>query len=104
MSFVTTLIPPQAPPPVPPARYTASRFFGNLFMGIWLALGVGIFMMITGGWDVEKFTRYGPNYLSGLGVTLMLVTASVLLGGLLSLPLAFARMSKNPVFAWLSYA
>ena len=36
MSFVTTLIPPQAPPPVPPARYTASRFFGNLFMGIWL--------------------------------------------------------------------
>ena len=104
MSFVTTLIPPQAPPPVPPARYTASRFFGNLFMGVWLALGVGIFMMITGGWDVEKFTRYGPNYLSGLGVTLMLVTASVLLGGLLSLPLAFARMSKNPVFAWFSYA
>ena len=104
MSFVTTLIPPQAPPPVPPARYTTSRFFGNLFMGVWLALGVGIFMMITGGWDVEKFTRYGPNYLSGLGVTLMLVTASVLLGGLLSLPLAFARMSKNPVFAWLSYA
>jgi polar amino acid transport system permease protein len=103
MTHVTTLIPPQAPPPAPPAKYTASRFFGSIFMGVWLALGVGIFMMIVGGWDPEKFTRYGPNYLSGLGVTLLLVALSVVLGGILSLPLAFARMTKNPVLSWFAY-
>jgi polar amino acid transport system permease protein len=104
MSHVTTLIPPQAPPPVPPRVFTASRFFGNVFMGVWLALTIGIFLMIVGGWDPEKFTRYGPNYLSGLGVTLLLVAVSVVLGGLISLPLAFARMSKNPVLSWIAYA
>ncbi|MGQ3209562.1 ABC transporter permease [Shinella sp.] len=103
MSYVTTLIPPQAPPPAPLKRFTASRFFGNIFMGVWLALAVGIFLMITGGWDTEKFAKYGPNYLSGLGVTLLLVSLSVVLGGLISLPLAFARMSKNPVLSWFSY-
>lgn len=102
MSHVTTLIPAQAPPPAPPKPFTAGRFFGNIFMGVWLALAIGIFLMITGGWDPEKFAKYGPNYLSGLGVTLLLVSLSVVLGGLISLPLAFARMSKNPVLSWFS--
>lgn len=103
MSFVTTLIEPQAPPPAPPKAFTAGRFFGNAFLGVWLALAVGIFMMIVAGWDPEKFAKYGPNYLSGLGVTLLLVICSVALGGLISLPLAFARMSKNPVLSWIAY-
>lgn len=104
MSFVTTLIPPQDPPPAPPKPFTAGRFFGNVFLGVWLALSVGIFMMIVNGWDPEKFTKYGPSYLSGLGVTLTLVALSIVLGGLISLPLAFARMSKNPVLSWIAYA
>ncbi len=104
MSFVTTLIPPQNPPPAPPKPFTAGRFFGNVFLGVWLALSVGIFMMIVNGWDPEKFTKYGPSYLSGLGVTLTLVALSIVLGGLISLPLAFARMSKNPVLSWIAYA
>ena len=104
MSHVTTLIPPQAPPPAPPRAFTAGRLFGNAFMGVWLALSVGIFMMIVGGWDPEKFTKYGPGYLSGLGVTLLLVGCAIVLGGLLSLPLAFARMSRNPLFSWFAGA
>ncbi|MDX3925355.1 MAG: ABC transporter permease [Shinella sp.] len=104
MSHVTALIPPQAPPPAPATRYTLSRLFGNIFLGVWLALGVGIFLMVTGGWDIDKFTRYGPSYVSGLGVTLGLVFASILLGAILSLPIAFSRMSKNPVLSWISYA
>lgn len=104
MSFVTALIAPQAPPPAPPKPFTAARFFGNLFLGVWLALSVGIFMMIVDGWDPAKFTKYGPSYLSGLGVTLTLVALSIVLGGLISLPLAFARMSKNPVLSWIAYA
>jgi polar amino acid transport system permease protein len=32
------------------------------------------------------------------------VAVSVVLGGVISLPLAFARMSKNPVLSWIAYA
>lgn len=103
MSVVTSLIPPQAPPPAPAQPYTLSRFFGSVALGIWLALAVGIFLTVVDGWDPDKFAKYGPSYLSGLGVTLLLVSLSVTLGALVSLPIAFARMSNNKVLSWLAY-
>ncbi|HXV31099.1 MAG TPA: ABC transporter permease [Sinorhizobium sp.] len=104
MSIAETMIPPQAPPPVPPKPYTLSRFFGSVALGIWLALAVGIFFTVVDGWDPEKFSRYGPSFLSGLGVTLALVGSSILLGAVLSLPVALGRMSKNKLWSWLAYA
>lgn len=104
MSAITTMLPPQAPPPAPPKPYTLARFVGSVALGIWLALGVGIFLTVVEGWDPEKFTRYGPRFLSGLGITLMLVSISIVLGAILSLPIAFARMSKNKFWSWLAYA
>ncbi len=103
MSVVTSLIPPQAPPPAPAQPYTLSRFFGSVALGIWLALAVGIFLTVVDGWDPDKFAKYGPSYLSGLGVTLLLVSLSVTLGALVSLPIAFARMSNNKILSWLAY-
>lgn len=104
MSIAETMIPPQAPPPSPPKPYTFSRFFGSIALGIWLALGVGIFLTVVNGWDPEKFSRYGPSFLSGLGVTLTLVISSILMGAVLSLPVALGRMSKNRFWGWLAYA
>ena len=93
MSAIATLIPPQAPPPAPPQPYTLSRFVGSVGLGIWLALTVGIFMTVVNGWDPAKFAKYGPSYLSGLGVTLALVSLSIMFGAILSLPLAFAILT-----------
>ncbi|APG84734.1 ABC transporter permease [Sinorhizobium americanum] len=104
MSIAETMIPPQAPPPAPPRPYTLSRFLGSVTLGIWLALGVGIFFTVVEGWDPEKFSRYGPSFLSGLGVTLMLVTSSILMGAILSLPVVLGRMSKHKFWSWLAYA
>jgi polar amino acid transport system permease protein len=104
MSVVTTLLPPQAPPPAPARPYTLSRFVGSAVLGIWLALAVGIFLTVVDGWDPAKFSRYAPNYLSGLGVTLLLVALSITLGAVVSLPLAFARMSNNKLLSWPAYA
>ncbi|MBP2238424.1 polar amino acid transport system permease protein [Sinorhizobium kostiense] len=104
MSIAETMIPPQAPPPAPPKPYTLSRFFGSVALGVWLALAVGIFFTVVGGWDAEKFSRYGPSFLSGLGVTLALVSSSILLGAVLSLPVALGRMSKHRLWSWLAYA
>lgn len=104
MSVTATMIPPQAPPPAPPKPYTLARFIGSATLGIWLALGVGIFLTVVNGWDPEKFAKYGPSFLSGLGVTLTLVASSIVMGAILSLPIALARMSKNRLLSWLAYA
>ncbi|WP_377289346.1 ABC transporter permease [Rhizobium sp. SG2393] len=103
MSHVTTLIPPAPPPPAEARPYTLQRFLGSVALGIWLALSIGMFLTIVNGWDPEKFTKYGPSLLSGLGVTLTLVGTSIVLGALLSLPIAAARMSSNPVASWAAY-
>lgn len=104
MSFVETMIAPQAPPPAPPKPYTLARFVGSVSLGIWLALGVGIFLTVVNGWDPAKFAKYGPSFLSGLGVTLTLVACSIVLGAILSLPIALGRMSKSKIWSWLAYA
>ncbi|MFB2553627.1 ABC transporter permease [Ensifer soli] len=103
MTHVTVMLPPQAPPPAPPRPYTLARFAGSVWLGIWLAAAVGIFLTVTGGWDSDKFVRYGPAYLSGLGVTLSLVTLSILLGAVLSVPVALGRMSTNRFFSGLAF-
>jgi polar amino acid transport system permease protein len=60
-------------------------------------------MTVINGWDQEKFLRYGPRYLHGLWVTISLVGLSVVFGALLSVPIAFARMSRNRVLGGLAY-
>jgi len=53
--------------------------------------------------DLELIIKYGPRMLEGLLVTLQLVGTSLLLGGILSLPLATMRLSKNKLSRGLSY-
>ncbi len=54
--------------------------------------------------DLELLMKYGPRMLHGLWVTLQLVGISLLIGGVLSLPIAMARLSKNKFFNGVSYA
>ncbi|OLP61439.1 amino acid ABC transporter permease [Xaviernesmea oryzae] len=103
MSVTDRLIEPQAPPPEAAKPYTAERLLGRILLGVWLAAGVGIAIGAAQGWDTEKFVSYGPKLLSGLGVTLTLVSLSILFGAFLSVPLAFGRMSRNPIAFWASY-
>ncbi|MBC8129532.1 MAG: ABC transporter permease [Rhizobiaceae bacterium] len=48
--------------------------------------------------------RYGPLYLRGLWTTVSLVLVSFVLGALLSIPIAFGRMSKKAIPRGLSFA
>ncbi|KQY26797.1 ABC transporter permease [Rhizobium sp. Root482] len=99
MSHRDTMLPALPAPPEAVRRYTLSRFVGSVALGIWLAASVGIFLFIVDSWSVEKLVKYGPNFISGLGVTLTLVSISIVLGAILSLPIAYGRMTKNK---WLS--
>ncbi|KQV34731.1 MULTISPECIES: ABC transporter permease [unclassified Rhizobium] len=103
MSVIETLIPPQPAPPEAIKTYTTQRLIGRALLGVWLAASVGLFLIIVDGWDPAKFEKYGPSFISGLGVTLLLVACSITLGAALSLPIVFARMSKNKVLSWLAY-
>ena len=102
MTVAQTLIAPQAPPPAPRRSFTVARVAGIVFMAMWLALLVGVVDMVITNFDVAKFDKYGTRMLHGLVVTLQLVSTSIVLGAILSLPLAFARMSKSSFISTLA--
>ena len=103
MSHAETMLPALPPPPEALKRYTISRLIGRALLGVWLAVSVGIFLFIVDSWSPEKFAKYGPSFLSGLRVTLTLVAISVVLGSILSLPIAYGRMTRNKVLSWIAY-
>ncbi|AHG45704.1 amino acid ABC transporter permease [Rhizobium leguminosarum bv. trifolii CB782] len=103
MSYAETLIPPQPAPRALAKPMTTARLAGYIFVAIWALFAALLIYTVINGWDLEKFTRYGPRYLHGLGVTLGLVSISVICGAVLSLPLAMARLSNNRVLNWLAY-
>jgi polar amino acid transport system permease protein len=98
-----TLSAVERPPPLP-RQWTRDRLFGHVLMAIWIALGAGIVLFLVQSWNPELFAKYAPAYLSGLWVTISLVGISILLGAILSVPIALARMSDNPLLAWPAYA
>ena len=90
--------------PPPPARvWTRQRILGTAVMGFWVLCGIGLVAYLVSAWDPELYAKYAPYYLSGLLVTLQLVGTSVVLGALLSIPIAYGRDSRNPVVASLAY-
>lgn len=91
--------------PPPPARgWPRERIVGTALVGFWVVFGLGLLAYMAAAWNPELFARYAPYYLSGLGVTLSLVGLSIVIGAVLSVPIAYARMSRNPVLGALSYA
>jgi len=90
-------------PSLPPRGWPRQRIAGYMLMTVWILGGVGLVVYLVSAYDPALFARYAPNYLSGLTITLQLVFLSVLLGALLSVPIAWARTSNNRWFAWPAY-
>ena len=90
--------------PPPRARgWPRSRIIGYALVGLWIAFGLGIVAYLVFAWNAEFFAKYAPAYLKGLGVTLSLVSISMVLGAVLSVPVAYGRMSKNRILSGLTY-
>ncbi|WP_376704415.1 ABC transporter permease [Mesorhizobium sp. ISC25] len=103
MSLATDTLKVDRPPP--PARgWSRQRILGHVLVGLWIALGIGMVVYLIAAWNPEFFQKYAPGYISGLGITLLLVAISIVLGAILSVPIAYARMSKNPILSGLAYA
>ncbi|MCK8778652.1 ABC transporter permease [Rhizobium sp. NTR19] len=104
MSFVTELIPPRPAPAATKQGLTVARIAGISVLALWALLAASLVLTVINGWNQDKFLRYGPRYLHGLWTTISLVGISVVLGAALSVPIAFARMSKNRVAGAIAYA
>ena len=101
---MTDLKPGLPPPPDVVPGWTVARVSGYTFLGLWLAGGIGLVLMLYNGFDPEFYARYGPKFLNGLIVTLQIVFISLLIGSAVSLPAAAGRMSENPLAAMPAFA
>jgi len=91
--------------PPPPARgWPRQRVIGYGLVGLWILAGLGLVAYLALSWNLEFIAKYAPAYLSGVGVTLTLTVVSVLFGAVLSIPIAYARMSRSLVLSGLAYA
>jgi len=90
--------------PPPPARgWSGQRVAGHAVLGLWALLGLGLVWFLAASWDRELFDKYAGGYVSGLLTTLALVGISIVAGALISIPVAYGRMSRNPVLSGLAY-
>jgi polar amino acid transport system permease protein len=103
-SFINARTPAVMRPPAPPRRWTRTRVIGHVLVGIWAALIIGLLVYLYSGWNLELIEKYGPTYLAGLKTTIGLVGSSIILGALISIPVALGRMSKNRIASSVAYA
>jgi polar amino acid transport system permease protein len=91
-------------PPALPRVWTGERIAGNVVLAFWLAAGILMVWYLVEAWAPEKVARYGPKYISGLLTTLSLVGLSLVIGAVLSIPVAIGRMSKNKLISRIAFA
>lgn len=82
-------------PPAQPRPWTGARIAGVAFLALWAVLGLFLFGYLVSRWNPDLFSRYFPYYMKGLWVTVQIVVISIILGALLSIPVAWARMSST---------
>lgn len=90
-------------PAEPPRPWTGIRITGHILVAIWLALFAGLAIYLYNAWQIDLVQTYAPRYWNGLITTLILVVVSIVLGALLSLPVAAARMSENRILRSIAY-
>ena len=104
MSMATDSRPRLERPPAPPRPWTRGRVTGWVLVGLWALAGLGFVIYLYNAWNIDLVEKYGPRYWSGLKTTIVLVGLSLIAGAILSLPVALARLSRNPLVNGIAYA
>ena len=85
------------------ALLTGSRVLGLLLLLFWITFFAGIAWFLYVSYDPDYMAKYAPKYFRGFLTTLELVAGSLILGGVLSLPIAFGRMSGNKFLSGIAF-
>lgn len=89
--------------PVPRRGWTAARIVGVILMVLWVLLAVAIVWLLVSKFDPQMIERYLPRIFQGVWVTIEIVGLSIVLGALISIPVAAGRLSSNPIFSALAF-
>jgi polar amino acid transport system permease protein len=91
-------------PPDAARGWPRDRIIGTVLLVLWSLLGIALVLFLVNAWDPELFARYAPAYFSGLLVTITLVGCSIVIGAVISVPIAYMRMSKSRILGAFAYA
>lgn len=89
--------------PPRPGRFDNVTMTGVVLFGSWVLIIAAILFALVHSIDPERLGAYGNRIVIGFGTTLKLVAISIVVGAVLSLPIAAARLSANPVIGALGY-
>jgi len=87
-----------------PIRPRKTGVAGRVLIGIWILIGVGLMAALASSVDPDRLGRFGPLLLTGFIVTVKLVVTAIILGAIISLPIAAGRLSQNRLIGALAYA
>jgi len=91
-------------PPAAPKKWTNLRVTGHVLMALWIVSGIYLVYFLGSNVASPFFQKYWPKYIDGFIVTVQIVSVSIVLGALLSVPIAAARASSLKIFSWPAYA
>lgn len=94
----------ETPPTPVPSSWTGTSILGLALLWLWILCAIGLIAFLISSWQPDLVRRYGPNYVSGLWVTIKLVVISLLIGAVLSVPIALSRNAKNRLARALSFS
>ncbi|GAA0782123.1 ABC transporter permease [Roseibium denhamense] len=90
-------------PPAAPKKWTNARIAGHVLMALWIVSGAYLVYFLASNIVSPFFQKYWPEYIDGFIVTVQIVSLSLLIGALLSIPIAAARASSWKIFNWPAY-
>jgi len=92
------------PPPPYARRLSRARIVGIALLALWALIAAGLVVFVIREWNPALLSRYGPNLLHGLWVTIKLVGLSVIIGAALAGLVAAGRISNNRLIGGAAYA
>ncbi|EBW2381267.1 amino acid ABC transporter permease, partial [Salmonella enterica subsp. enterica serovar Enteritidis] len=87
----------------PPRPWTTARIIGTLAVAFCILAGIGLVAWLAAAWRTDFMERWAPQYWAGLKVTFYITVASFLIGAVLSIPVAYGRMTTNRFLSALAY-
>ena len=85
---------PQLPPPPIQRGWTGTRITGHVLVALWAVAGAYLIYYLASNVLSSFVTNYWEKYVSGIVITVQLVAMSMVLGALLSLPIALALRTR----------
>ncbi|MHA1546383.1 MAG: ABC transporter permease [Alphaproteobacteria bacterium] len=91
------------PPPARTRKRSTARITGHVLMALWCTAGIGLVWFMIDAYNPRFYDRYTFKFLRGLMVTLQIVGVSLVIGAVISIPIALGRLSRNRLVSSVAF-